>query len=279
MFKVRHVRVDERVQLMMRAELSTEKIAERAGELRRLLRYAPDEIISPVDAIRRLKSEIPKFKLIIVDDRVLPKCFAVANYSDRIITVRRSVWEFANAGNPHDNFTLLEELGHYALAHPGQRNRTIGADHSAQVNKEVAMYEREARHFAGIFAVSMEAANHLQAASHIRLKSCLSERAAKIRWDEIERERRRRSGKNRPISVRGARAMIAMNKRWRGIRSVDIEQLQRQVQEDEARRGAVAMDYTGDKCCRCGDRKLRSDGRTICCENCGWPPDGDCELS
>jgi Zn-dependent peptidase ImmA (M78 family) len=88
-------------------------------------------------------------------------------------------------------------MGHYFLNHSGDRRRN--PDKSIYVNSKERIEEDEANIFASYFLVPTDLALECQTAEEIACKFQVSNRAAEIAFERVERVRRRLSGKSREL--------------------------------------------------------------------------------
>lgn len=74
-------------------------------------------------AIEELKKFFPRLQVLIVDDDLLPEFEALAYPSRWIIKVRRGIHEGLLRGSSRGRWTLVHELAHVLLQHPGRPAR------------------------------------------------------------------------------------------------------------------------------------------------------------
>jgi Zn-dependent peptidase ImmA (M78 family) len=98
-------------------------------------------------AIEELKKFFPRLQVKVVDDDLLPKTREAHAHPKRwIIRIKRSIYEGLLRGSTRGRWTLIHELGHVLLQHPGRPARDI--DVIENVRTKGGRIEREADKFA-----------------------------------------------------------------------------------------------------------------------------------
>ena len=242
---------------------SDNEIEDFAKRLREFLGYSPDEPINPVDAIERWQARNEKLQVKILPQAYLGRNHATASWPRRLMQFEESVWAAARRNDRRHRFTVAEEIGHMALQHPEQMNRSIHAEARAKVRPDIKKMEEEAGKFASYFLVPSSGATG-KSPAEIQITFGVSRSVAEIAQERIERDARRSSGNIRPLPPRSASALL--DSAVKGRSKLNLEELK-----------AQAAGYLPDPCQRCGNRTLKSQGSLVYCE-CGWPPDSDGEL-
>lgn len=122
---------------------------------------------------------------------------AIMNADTHTLTVQETVLESARAGQVRARFTIAHEMGHYFLNHSGDRRRN--PDKNIYVSSKERIEEEEANIFASYFLVPTDLALGCQTSEEIACKFQVSNRAAEIAFERVERVRRKLSGKGREL--------------------------------------------------------------------------------
>jgi hypothetical protein len=141
-----------------------------------------------------------------VADDELPDDEALYNSYDQILMLRESVFMAANF--PYDysskmmraRFTIAHEIGHILLKHKGIRHRNVSGRGTEIIRKNVLVEEIEANRFASPFLMPRHQIERLGnlTSEEISEKHFVSNQAAQIRIEQIERIKRRQDGIMRP---------------------------------------------------------------------------------
>jgi hypothetical protein len=151
-----------------------------------------------LDFFERLKSVFPGLKLVPVQDELLPGALAEANAATNTILIRQSTLEDAANWQQRARFVFVEEICHIALGHTGPRHRNCGNRPTGFTPSE-RRDEAEARKLAALILMPTEFAIDCCSLQEIQDQFIVSAEAAQIRWEEIERTRRQRSGQKRRL--------------------------------------------------------------------------------
>jgi Zn-dependent peptidase ImmA (M78 family) len=161
-------------------------IREEARNLRKLLKI--DHLHAPnlIDALDRLPSLYPQFKLKLVADFELPNAEARAYGKVWVLKVRDSVFNaLEKHGNVRARWTIAHELGHLVLHHPGSQHRKVPGQ---PVRSRDRLLESEAHIFASEFLAPSNLVAEYRTANEIRANFQISSEAAARRKKEVELE-------------------------------------------------------------------------------------------
>ena len=154
-----------------------------------------------VDAVcNRFPKVFSDLKFVVVPDSRLPHAEAEANSATHTILIRESTYEAAVNWRPRERFIVAEELCHIALNHSGPRHRNcagrpVGYSYSERQD------EREARIMAAFLLAPTELAQHCTSKSEVKDQFLMSNQAAEIRWEQLERHRRHKAGQKRQLPL------------------------------------------------------------------------------
>jgi Zn-dependent peptidase ImmA (M78 family) len=183
----------------MKPSRSIDELEQIAARIRR---DAGLENVGAFDVIEAVENRLPKIfpglKLIRVSDEQLPHAEAEANSSTNTILLRESTYQQAKSWQPRARFIVIEEVCHIALGHTGPRYRrhpTQGKIYCRAEKRD----EHEARQFAGLLLAPTGLAKHCSSPEEIAERFYLSREASEYRWDEVQRFKRRESGKPREL--------------------------------------------------------------------------------
>ena len=151
-----------------------------------------------LDFFERLKAIFPGLKLVPVQDELLQGALAEANAATNTILIRQSTLEDAANWQRRARFVFVEEICHIALGHTGPRHRNCGGRPIGFTPSE-RRDETEARKLAALILMPTEFAIECCSLQEIQDQFIVSAEAAQIRWEEIERTRRQRSGQKRRL--------------------------------------------------------------------------------
>ena len=151
-----------------------------------------------LDFFERLKAIFRGLKLVPVQDELLPGALAEANAATNTILIRQSTLEDAANWQRRARFVFIEEICHIALGHTGPRHRNCGSRPIGFTRSE-RRDEAEARKLAALILMPTEFAIECSSLQEIQDQFIVSDEAAQIRWEAIERTRRQRSGQKRPL--------------------------------------------------------------------------------
>jgi hypothetical protein len=259
---------------------TTAQIEYRARMLRELLGYSPSDRIDMSEAVQRLEKNMRGFTLEIVEDDQLPYSEAQTVVEHKLIRIRRTIYEQLVRGDPRASFTMAEEFGHLALNHRGTRNRMETRDFTAsRDNPRANAEERNAKYFAAVFLAPTEGAISSQSIEDLQSKFGLSAEAARHRFDELQRERRRKSGQRRelpPYIEEDLRLLFERNgykPRYVVLRH-DVGPAATKFPGDKLvdRQGYEAriQGFAAQPCIECASFTVVEDSGCATCRSCGW---------
>lgn len=150
--------------------------------LARLILRLLSTTINILIAIEELKKFFPRLQLIIVDDDLLPTAEAHANPKRWIIKIRRSIYDGLLRGSVRGRWTLVHELGHVLLQHPGRPARDPSAVENARTR--AGRREREADKFTRSILMPFDRFSELPLEQIIRISGA-SQRSAERRIIEF----------------------------------------------------------------------------------------------
>ena len=101
----------------------TERTPRELVSLARILLCLFDGTSNVLLAIEGLKRFFPRLQILTVDDSLFPEIEAQAYPKQWIIKVRRGIYEGLLRGNSRGRWTLIHELSHVLLQHPGRPAR------------------------------------------------------------------------------------------------------------------------------------------------------------
>lgn len=160
------------------------------------------ENVGTFDVIEAVEHRLPKIfpglKLIRVSDEQLPHAEAEANSSTNTILIRESTYQLAKDWRPRARLIVMEEVCHIALGHNGPRFRrhpTQGKIWGAAEKRD----EHEARQLAALLLAPTSLAKECSSPEEIAERFFLSAEASEYRWGEVQRAKRRETGKPRDL--------------------------------------------------------------------------------
>ncbi|WP_298951434.1 ImmA/IrrE family metallo-endopeptidase [uncultured Methylobacterium sp.] len=233
-----------------RSDQSIKDLAYRARKELQVSRKVPVEIIDCLkkDSLLTVKGR-KNLKYEIVDDHKMGDDDANTELVNDVIVIRvkRSVHNQAVWGEGRARMTLAHELGH-AVMHPGMaKARRTGAvgRHKVQNIPSYSSAEHQAKVFASAFLIDQEFAKNLESASAYSEEFSISLKAAEIAFEEAHSERRRRES-----------AEII-----RRIADDFMGQFNKKLENN--------IQFIGENCPNCGEKKLAPIGVKYHCYNCG----------
>lgn len=160
-------------------DITKNEIAHRARLTRKLLKINDRSTINILELVTRLRTIFPRLKTRIVPDADLGGAEARAYPEQWLIKFGMGVREGLLRSDRGARWTIVHELGHVLLKHPGRpfRNRSSNRN---------AVMERQADIFAAEFLAPTALAIECQSAEAIRQRFGLSSQAARRRFAEIE---------------------------------------------------------------------------------------------
>jgi hypothetical protein len=256
---------------------TNEQLEYRARALRGTCGYTATEPIDGRELVANFLSRNPQVRLEIVPDAELRFSQAQTSPELSLIKVRQSDHTRFLSGEPHQVATLLEEVAHLVLQHRGTLNRMANrVDLIARANPARAADEREAKHFVAVLLVPTEAGLLCGDAESLAKTFGVSRQMAGIRWQELEREKRRRAKLLRPIPADTQAQIVELFKANRyQARHVELDQRSRSKQltrvvERQLKSEAALQGYSLEACPSCSDLKRLKQAGCETCQNCGW---------
>lgn len=149
--------------------------------------------------ISKLKHVVPSFDYRRVPDEEMPDAEAYWYSEDFELSMRESVFIGMRRGEPRARMTVAHELSHYLLEHKGYLNRSVIKSNAELSVQRIIHQESEARRLAAIILAPEYLVPEGATVEEIVSTFGLSQQAAAIRKDEVERIRRRRRGELRPL--------------------------------------------------------------------------------
>src|SRR5205085_1679904 len=116
---------------------------------------------------------------------------------------------------PRARFTIAHELGHMCLGHKKTRHRNISSRVIEKIAPTIKRDEYQADRFAGAFLAPAPRASHNMPTAEISRRFMMSNQAAKIRKEELERLHRQEHGIIRPLPEEFAKWFRGVGERHR----------------------------------------------------------------
>jgi hypothetical protein len=164
----------------------------------------------------------------LVADIALPDDEAEYNPLKGLLRLRHSVFQSANDlyGRPakaRARFTLAHEFGHIILNHTRIRHRNISDRKIERIVTQTRIDEAEANRFAGALLIPRHLVDASKAisAEELAIDFQVSESAARVRADELQRMRRRSTGIKRELPQEVREFLLEAKKRGAEIKSID----------------------------------------------------------
>ena len=207
-----------------------------------------------------------------VPDDEMPIDLGAFDPDSRIMHLRESTFVAANdvigrnPGRQRARFTIAHELGHVVLGHKKTRHRNTSGRPIEKIAPTIIRDETEADKFAASFLAPLYLAGNplLAHAGQLAERFGLSNRAAEIRLEELQRLYRRAHNLPRPLPKSIVNFLENAKKGGAKIGSLDIEQ-------QRLRTEAIAKGYEGEACGKCGNFTLVRNGISVKCNTCGSP--------
>jgi len=258
---------------------SDEELQGLAAALRRFFGLSDEDCF--VDVVRCFRSHkvwtiegIKRLVLsVVADDQMIG---TDAEYTSDVgqvfVKVRESVFLDAVRGKHRARMTLAHELGHIVLGHQGRTlARLTGVKRATPMSPIVQTFERPASAFGSFFLVNIKLAQVCESAEQISVKFGVSQPAAQIVWEKLDKRR------NRKKILDG---LMELSNRLSGARPAS-----RSTTNDNApspANGSGLSEPAGSISwpnCLCGAGPMHpSGGNKLYCQGCGYlgdPPDGD----
>ena len=153
--------------------------------LARIVKALTSSTFNVLLIFEELRKFFPKLRLRIVLDESMPDFEARAYPDQWLIKIRVGMYEGLLCGDPRARWTLIHELGHILLRHPGRLARLRDP---AKLQRREAIYEREANKFAAAVLAPYDEARLCKNAGEIAAKFRINRLAAEIRLDELRLE-------------------------------------------------------------------------------------------
>jgi hypothetical protein len=257
-------------------KLSAEQLEYRARLFRATYGFDEDQTLDVHLLLERYLAKHTELNFRVVEDWELPQAEAQTYALGNSIKVSRSLKEGFDRNDPRAQLIILEELSHYLFQHSGIRNRSKDDRDSTVLPRSIhATEEWQAKYFAIALKSPIDQAVKCSSASEIQIKFGLSAQAAKIRWEEAQREVRKISRKPRPIPPDIAVALdsksnnldFGTNVRRSNPRPKDYE-------KSAVAFSAVAQGYSNRMCPNCKNYTVIVAGGCWTCGTCG---DSNCD--
>lgn len=162
-------------------------------------KYSCNGVLAPdVAAILQQYTTDAEIEILIKPLREMPKGEAIADTTERRLLIRSDVEGRLHDANVRARFTVAHELGHFVLGHQGMSARSAFKDEmyrSAEENNR----EKEADYFAECFLMPADLIAENADQFEIAQRFQVSEEAARIRLENLDRERRKETGQTRPL--------------------------------------------------------------------------------
>jgi len=183
----------------MKPSRSIDELEHIAARIRRTAGLEAVATFDVVDAVEhRFVKIFPGLKLIRVPDEQLPHAEAEANSSTNTILIRESTYHQAKDWKPRARLILIEEVCHIALGHTGPRYRRDPAQGKIYCRTE-KRDEHEARQLAALLLAPTALAKDCSSPEEMAELFFLSGEASEYRWEEVQRTKRRETGKLREL--------------------------------------------------------------------------------
>lgn len=179
--------------------LTDEDIERKASAFRRQLGGEAQPYPDLMTVIQKIKSAQKSFNYLRVPDRDMPDAEAQWDSDAQRMSMRESVFQAMQRGEPRARMTIAHELGHFVLGHSGVRNRATAQNAAEKYLSNVRREEREAKRFAAAFLAPAELISADDTADEIARRFGLSSEAAEIRRSEVEAMRLRESRQTRKL--------------------------------------------------------------------------------
>jgi hypothetical protein len=170
----------------MRKRKEDWEIEEVAWRLRELLGFVKASAPCMATVLDRLTAELPGFSYRILLDADLPEAAARTCCETMTIELRASLYQAMLAGDRRARMTIAHELGHVVLGHNGVRFRKDDPEKRHGIEK---IEESEAKFFGGAFLAPSKMARKYDNPSDLALQFQISDHAAQVRHEQIERDR------------------------------------------------------------------------------------------
>jgi hypothetical protein len=257
-------------------KLSEEQLEYRVRQLREAYDIKPGIALDVRNFLKKYLSRHLDLKFQVVEDWELPRVEAQTYAIGKSIKVRKSLFERFEAGDPRAEVIILEELAHYMFQHSGIRNRAVGdRDTTVQPRGIYAAEEWQAKYFAVALKSPLDDAARCTSAEQLQERFRLSKQAARIRWEEVERHKRKISRQGRPIDAELVAELDQWRRRWGSTKKTTPSRSDppKEIVQAAARFSAVAQGYSGTACTNCSNYTIVETGRCHTCSTCG---DSDC---
>jgi len=205
-----------------------------------------------------------------VPDGNMPDDLGAFDPDSRIMHLRDSTFVAANdvlerkPERQRARFTIAHELGHVVFGHKRTRHRNISDRSIEKIAPSIIRDENEADKFAASFLAPLYLAGNplLAHAGQVAERFGLSNRAAEIRLEELQRLYRRAHKLPRPLPKSIVGFLENAKKGGARIESLEIER-------ERLRAEAKAKGYEGEMCGKCGNFTLVRNGPCTKCDTCG----------
>lgn len=149
--------------------------------------------------ITKLKVAYPGFNYQRVPDAALPNAYARYISERRLVEISESTFVGMQRGVPRARMSVWEEIAHFLLGHEGVLNRSVAKTITERAIARVRAQEAEAKRCAAILAAPQPQVPEDVTIEYLMTAHGLSEEAATLRLDEIQRLRNRARGDKRPL--------------------------------------------------------------------------------
>ncbi|MGJ5178907.1 ImmA/IrrE family metallo-endopeptidase [Bradyrhizobium oligotrophicum] len=153
----------------------------------------------PMTVIGKIKHNDPRFNYRRVSDRMMPDAEARWDSDKCEVAMRESIFTGMQRGEAHARFVVFHEISHYVLGHQGTRNRAATAKTRSYSVGTIRHEEGEASRLAAIIMAPEHLVPENKSAYDLADLFGMSEKAAIIRKEDVDRIRRQRRGELRPL--------------------------------------------------------------------------------
>ena len=183
----------------MLRHVTDEEIEQRVKVLRAELGLQNQSRPDLITAIEKLTARFRHFSYQQLPDAEMPDAEAQWDARKGVLRIRESVIAAMQRGEPRARMTIANEIGHFAMRHPGVRSRSATQATAGRLGLEAKKEESEARRFAAMFLAPSDLLSAIDTVEEIADRFGLSFEAAMIRKGEFDAFQRRASGQRREL--------------------------------------------------------------------------------
>lgn len=212
----------------------------------------------------------PKASFQVYESKDNSKDEAFTNGKTNTIYLSRTTYEELKDESSHRRFTVAHEFGHLLL-HTSVRSRAVnGVDFRRQAQVfGVSKEELEANYFASTFLMPTDLVRQCGCASQLALKCGVSNSAAQIRIETVERQRRRANGELRPIPDRTQQVLQEIRSLGKGNFARHAPKRSAFHDNDADLSQALSLGFLPMRCKVCAQYRLQREGGCMTCRACG----------